>query len=153
MLKVYIMRHGEAGYSAISDSSRPLTSFGQKQCASVAYWFKQHDIVIDLAMVSPYLRAQQSFAFFPDQILVNKIETSQWLTPSGNTDQVINSLIALPSLGISSVLLVSHLPLVGYLVNDLCPHIAPPMFSPADVAFVTLSAGGQGKLEWFHHPI
>lgn len=151
-MKVYIMRHAEAGYSATSDSSRPLTPLGKQQCVAVALWFKQQNISFDLAMVSPYLRTQQTLTILNQEISINKVETSQLLTPNCSADNLVDNLTILPLMGISSVLLVSHLPLVGYLVNELCPSIAPPMFSPADVACITISSDGQGKLEWIHHP-
>lgn len=147
------MRHGEAGYSASSDSSRPLTAYGKEQCASVAKWFNQQQITLDLGWVSPYLRAQQSFSIINDSVTVGHIETNNILTPSGSATQIVDSLAILPLTGVNSVLIVSHLPLVGYLVNELCPEVQPIMFSTADVACVSLSSDGKGVLEWVHHPI
>ncbi len=51
--------------------------------------------------------------------------------------------------GVSSVLIVSHLPLVGYLVAELCPGECPPMFATSAIANVDLPADGSyGKFEW-----
>lgn len=152
-MKVYIMRHGEAGYSASSDSSRPLTPFGEKQCKSIAHYFLQQAITFDLALVSPYLRAQQTFSIVADLVSVKQTETNELLTPGGCATHIVDNLTMLPLTGIESVLIVSHLPLVGYLVNELCPQIAPPMFLTADVACISLSQDSEGKLEWFHHPL
>lgn len=151
-MKVYIMRHGEAGYSASSDSSRPLTPFGEKQCLSVANWFDEQQISFDVGLVSPYLRAQQTYAIIANVVAIKQTENNQLLTPSGCASHITDHLTMLMLSGIKSVLIVSHLPLVGYLVNELCPHIAPPMFSTADVACVSLSADNEGELEWLHHP-
>lgn len=151
-MKVYIMRHGEAGYSAFSDSKRPLTPFGEKQCLSVANWFNEQQIAFELGLVSPYLRAQQSFSIIADIVPIKQSETDNALTPGGNPSHIADYLTELSLLDIESVLLVSHLPLVGYLVNELCPQVSPPMFSTADVACITLLQKGEGILEWLYHP-
>ncbi len=38
-----------------------------------------------------------------------------------------------------------HLPLVGYLVSELCPGETPPMFTTSAIACVTLDADGKGE--------
>ncbi|WP_392561889.1 phosphohistidine phosphatase SixA [Orbus sturtevantii] len=152
MIKIYVMRHGEAGYSAISDSSRSLTPLGHKQCTSVANWLNAQNITFDLALVSPYVRAQQTFSIIANAVGVKQNETNDLLKPNGHAAHIVDNLNLLPLMGVESVLIVSHLPLVGYLVNELCPQVTPPMFSTADLACVSLSKTGEGILEWFHHP-
>lgn len=151
-MNIYIMRHAEAGYSASSDSTRPLTPFGEQQCSSIAHWLKTQNIDFDLCLVSPYLRAQQTLAIIADTVTVKQTDTNALLTPSGSAMHIVDNLMMLPLTGIQSVLIVSHLPLVGYLVNELCPHIQPPMFSTADIVCISLSQAGTGQLEWFQHP-
>ena len=46
-------------------------------------------------------------------------------------------LEALAKTGVGSVLVISHLPLVGYLVSELCPEEAPPMFATSAIAGVS----------------
>lgn len=152
-MKVYIMRHGEAGYSASSDSSRPLTPFGEKQCLSVAKWFDEQKITFEIGLVSPYLRAQQTYSIIANTIKIKQTEHNQLLTPSGCASHIVDHLTMLMLSGVQSVFIVSHLPLVGYLVNELCPTVSPPMFSTADVACISLVQDSDGVLEWFHHPI
>lgn len=43
------------------------------------------------------------------------------LTPCGDVGLVSAYLQALANEGIATALLISHLPLVGYLVSELCP--------------------------------
>lgn len=152
-MKIYIMRHGEAGYSASSDSTRPLTPVGEKQCLSVANWLSEQQITFELGLVSPYLRAQQTYSIIAKAVPISQTEKNPLLTPGGCASHVVDHLTMLALSGVKSVLIVSHLPLVGYLVNELCPHIAPPMFSTADIACISLSQDSQGELEWFHHPV
>lgn len=71
------------------------------------------------------------------------------LTPCGDVGEVSAYLQALASKGMKSVMLISHLPLVGYLVSELCPGEAPPMFSTSGIASVVLDAEtGRGHYEW-----
>lgn len=153
MIKAYVMRHGEAGYSTTSDSSRSLTPFGHQQCVSVANWLNEQKITFDLALVSPYLRAQQTCSIIAGLVTIKQIETQDLLTPSSSAAHIADNLSMLPLTGVESVLIVSHLPLVGYLVNELCPQVAPPMFSTADIACISLPLASEGRLEWFHHPV
>lgn len=149
-MKVCIMRHGEAGFSASSDSSRSLTSLGIKQSKQVGQWLREQDFQFDLGLVSPYLRAQQTLELLSSQVSVFQIETQDLLVPGGNPSQIVNLLTMLPSYNVKNVIIVSHLPLVGYLVSELCPEISPPMFATAAIACVDLSSDIAGKLEWFH---
>jgi phosphohistidine phosphatase len=58
-------------------------------------------------------------------------------------------LQALAQKGVKSALVISHLPLVGYLVSELCPQEAPPMFATSAIACVNFDAEAcEGKLEW-----
>lgn len=150
MMQIYIMRHGEAGYHAFCDADRALTDYGQQQSQQVALWLKSQAIDLDYALVSPYLRAQQTFAEVNHIIPVNQFEILDALTPDGSSEQVADYLSILQAKKVESVLIVSHLPLVGYLVSELCPAITPPMFSTASIACVTLSNEGKGTLQWQH---
>lgn len=151
-MKVCIIRHGEAGFSASSDANRALTEFGQKQAKQAGLWLKQQDFSFDLGLVSPYLRAQQTFAQLSSQVFVAKNETEKNLVPGGNPSYIADLLTALASTQCQNVMVVSHLPLVGYLVNELCPEVSPPMFPTAAIACVDLFSNAAGKLEWFHQP-
>ncbi|WP_218059138.1 phosphohistidine phosphatase SixA [Gilliamella sp. wkB178] len=144
------MRHGEAGFSASSDSGRSLTSRGIKQSQQAAQWLKQLNYQFDLGLVSPYLRAQQTFAELTSQLVVSHVESNNILVPSGDPSKIVNLLAMLSSTGVNNVIVVSHLPLVGYLVNELCPEISHPMFTTAAIACIDLSLDIVGKLEWFH---
>lgn len=149
-MKVCIMRHGEAGFSALSDSSRSLTAFGISQSKQAGQWLKQLGFHFDLGLVSPYLRAQQTLTELLTQVSVSQIETNNLLVPGGNPSKIANLLAMLPSSGIENVIVVSHLPFVGYLVNELCPEVSAPMFATAAIACIDLSHDIAGKLEWFH---
>jgi phosphohistidine phosphatase len=149
-MNIYIMRHGEAGYHASSDTQRALTPYGIKQSQQVAYWLQQQAIQLDYALVSPYLRAQQTFAEVNNILSVNQVEIDPTLTPAGSPERIADYLLTLSDPNINGLLIVSHLPLVGYLVNQLCPSVSPPMFNTAAVACIHISPGRKTAFQWMH---
>lgn len=142
-MNIYIMRHGEAGYAASSDAQRTLTAYGHEQCRLVAQWFEQQNITFQYALVSPYERARQTFSWIEKVHHIGRVEINKMLVPGGDPTQIGRELMALALRGVKSVLIVSHLPLVGYLVNELCPHVTLPMFSTADVACIELTLNNE----------
>lgn len=144
------MRHGEAALEAASDAVRPLTLCGRDESRQMAAWLNTKSVDIERVLVSPYLRAEQTLATVREALtLPEGEEVLPELTPGGNAEQVGSYLQALVMQGVSSVLIVSHLPLVGYLVAELCPGECPPMFATSAIANVDLPADGSyGKFEW-----
>lgn len=74
------------------------------------------------------------------------------LTPCGDVGLVSAYLQALCNEGVASALVISHLPLVGYLVSELCPGETPPMFTTSAIANVTLDETGKGVFNWQMSP-
>ena len=144
------MRHGEAALEAASDAVRPLTLCGRDESRQMAAWLNTKSVDIERVLVSPYLRAEQTLATVREALtLPEGEEVLPELTPGGNAEQVGSYLQALAMQGVSSVLIVSPLPLVGYLVAELCPGECPPMFATSAIANVDLPADGSyGKFEW-----
>ena len=50
-----------------------------------------------------------------------------------------------------NILMVSHLPLVGYLVQSLCPAAGAPMFATSGLACIEWQ-DGKGVLLWLEGP-
>ncbi|MBO9496516.1 phosphohistidine phosphatase SixA [Thalassotalea sp. G20_0] len=119
-MKLIIMRHGQASWSAPSDKERDLTEQGIREVRdTVALLAAQR---VDCVFASPYLRAQQT-AHIAAEAFGLKVETLDELEPDGNPAKVLD---ALPDSGV--VLLASHMPIVGYLTGLLCdgtPKIGP----------------------------
>ncbi|AWH87861.1 phosphohistidine phosphatase SixA [Limnobaculum parvum] len=155
-MQVFIMRHGEASYHADSDPARSLTERGRKETAQMALWLRQKIAEIDWVLVSPYVRAQQTLDVVKNEFPLSPsstIETFSALTPGGDATLSADYLMTLAQDGVGSVLVVSHLPLVGYLVSELCGGIYPPMFGTSAVAAITLDAEtGNGSIDWQQAP-
>lgn len=136
-MQVFIMRHGDAALEAASDSVRPLTLCGCNESRQMANWLNSQTPDIERVLVSPYLRAQQTLATVREAFpLPESQDVLPELTPGGDPEMVGCYLQALANEGVKSALVISHLPLVGYLVSELCPKEAPPMFATSAIACV-----------------
>lgn len=149
-MQVFIMRHGDAALDAASDSVRPLTHCGCDESRQMAAWLNSQSIDIERVLVSPYLRARQTLNTVREALpLPEGEDVLPELTPGGDPGLVACYLQTLANEGVKSALVISHLPLVGYLVAELCPPEAPPMFSTSAIACINFDAENmQGKLEW-----
>jgi phosphohistidine phosphatase len=139
-MQIYIMRHGQAEMMAFSDAERNLTDIGREESELMAKHLIKEGVTLDAALVSPYVRAQQTWEsvspFFEG---VTNIQVLPCLTPSGSARKTVDELLVLQAEGVKSVLLVSHLPLVGYIVGELAPAAGVPAFSPSAIGHITLS--------------
>ncbi|HHF4484214.1 TPA: phosphohistidine phosphatase SixA [Haemophilus influenzae] len=141
-MNIFIMRHGEAEVMADSDKTRHLTIYGSKQAFLQGQWLKQHLSTLlinslDRILVSPYTRAEETFhqvnqAF--DFALENNVEIWEGITPYRYAHSVIDYLEVLKDEGVKSVLIISHLPLVGEIVAELYGKRNPIPFYPATIA-------------------
>lgn len=152
-MQVLIMRHGDAALQAASDSVRPLTAKGITDSRCMAKWLAGQHVQINTVLVSPYLRAEQTLTEIRDALsLPAQEEVMPGLTPSGNAENVADYIRFLAEEGRNGVLVVSHLPLVGYLVAALCPQETAPMFATSSVACIELDDDGRGTLLWHRGP-
>ncbi|WP_034916196.1 phosphohistidine phosphatase SixA [Erwinia sp. 9145] len=153
-MQVFIMRHGDAALDAASDSARPLTHCGSDESRQMAKWMNDQAVDIDRVLVSPYLRAQQTLATVREALtLPDGQEVLPELTPGGDPALTACYIQALAKEGVKSALVISHLPLVGYLVSELCPQEAPPMFATSAIACIDYDADSAcGRLVWHVSP-
>lgn len=156
-MRIYIMRHGEAQTFAASDEERPLTDRGEQQSVEVARWLASEipQGSLDLVLVSPYLRAQQTWvACKPMFKKIKKTLTEDGITPYGDSEHVASYLKALVAVDApESILLVSHLPLVGYLTAEFDPEMQPPMFPTSSLSCIDYDPKtGRSEVVWLKSP-
>ena len=110
-MKIYIMRHGQAGMNAKTDEQRPLTEQGIEESIHMAGWLApQLTGSLSLVIHSNYLRARQTWqAIAPELPEALKIEESGEITPYGDPAFVASYLTALAAEH-DNILMVSHLP-------------------------------------------
>lgn len=152
-MQLFLMRHGEAGYNAHSDRERKLTDMGRHHTALMSNWLARTVTEFDLVLVSPYLRAQQSW----QEVSKHFPEPHKWITldelvPSGSPEQVAHLVIAYAEqYQAKNVLVLAHMPLLGYLVSELVFGIEPPLFATSGVTLIERVAD-KNSLVWQHAP-
>lgn len=113
-MQLYLLRHGEAEPSASSDAARRLTGKGHRDVKSVARQFRQHGLVLEYCLCSPYVRAQETARDFLHLVAPDlEIRDTSELTPDNRASAVMEVLASLPAS--AHVLLVSHNPLMSEL--------------------------------------
>lgn len=145
---LFIMRHGEAEAPRLDDKSRQLTPLGREQAKSAALWLRDQYCekgVVDLALVSPYRRAKQTHDMVSLDIIADKVESNEDIVPDGSPRLVSDYIDALLHAAVNSkkpikkLLVVSHMPLVSYLVDELCDSYTTSLFSTASIAVIKYS--------------
>jgi len=141
-MKIFIMRHGEANQFGASDAQRALTQRGEAEVATMSKWLALQCEHFDKVIVSPFKRAQQTANIVIKNIKISEDEirnnqlTTDIITPSGDVKVVhdfIDGLLESDN-KIKTLLFVSHMPLVSYLVEELTIDGAMPIFQTAGIS-------------------
>lgn len=117
-MKIYLMRHGEAGFNAPNDNLRELTDNGRERIKWNILQKFDELLTVDDFFSSPILRAKQT-AELASALLrrCDPIIDVDWLIHDSHPAQAI---IELGRLKTSSIMLFSHQPFSSRLVELLC---------------------------------
>jgi phosphohistidine phosphatase len=141
-INLFIMRHGEAQGYASSDAARQLTEQGRSEVLRNALWLSQQVNNLDLVLVSPYIRAQQTQQIVCESIdAPTRLETIDALVPEGrpaNVHDYVDACIELYQP--KNILLVAHMPIVSYLVESFSIEKETPIFPTAAIAHIDYDA-------------
>jgi phosphohistidine phosphatase len=142
-MQIFVMRHGQAETIAPSDALRPLTPNGVNEARISGQWLAENMHSFDCVFVSPYLRAQQTADTVIEQLLgIGIRRTLSFITPEDKAKDVHDYLDAVLALEqYQKILLVSHMPLVSYLVAELTCDNTMPIFQTASVAQIEYDIG------------
>ncbi|MGP1933759.1 MAG: phosphohistidine phosphatase SixA [Arsenophonus sp. NC-XBC3-MAG3] len=153
-MQVFIMRHGDASLNGINNKKSELTLKGIDESKLIARWLTQQNSVFEQVFTSPYVRAVQTYqAMQPLLLCSGEHEVLAELTPNGDPQFIANYLQLLSYVGIKTTLIISHLPLVGYLISALCPQEIPPMFATSTIAYVEMNTEMQhAEYRWQRRP-
>lgn len=138
-MKLWIVRHGEAGPYQSNDRQRELTERGRQDIRDLALQLKQQGCMPDSIWVSPYLRTRQTFVILQQYAaFTTSAQTADALVP----EAPVSGVLKLLDESCREILLVSHQPLVSSLVALLVDGnqrnaFAYPML-PGSVAQLTL---------------
>jgi phosphohistidine phosphatase len=156
-MDVFVLRHGEAVREASHDRERCLTSRGREDLQSVLSSCRTELSSVRHLLVSPYVRAQQTAEIaieYLDPAVISK--TSEFLIPEANPIHLLDYLQQAQQRDeLQSVLLVSHQPLVGVLVDRLCGFdVGRYRMGTSALAFIQaeIAAASLGHLRWLRQP-
>lgn len=154
-MDLFLLRHGNAESSAPRDSERQLSAEGKSELHSVLAQCREALASVEFVLVSPYVRAQQTYDIvrqYVAHISDQQQQTVDFLKPSGNPQAVIDWT---NTVAYRSVLLVTHQPLVGILVDEFC-GFEPGFYrmGTASLAMIRAEvvARGLGELLWLKQP-
>lgn len=158
IMKLIVMRHGEAETSNTSDKTRNLTSHGRRQTKDAAKWLSNYILInnnIDLALVSPYVRTQQTFECLMGALHIKqKIDVPQ-LVPNAKpqvTHMLLDGFLRENS-QLKTMILVSHMPLISFLVDELLLSQHASLFDTSSMAIIDYDINtSSGVLAAFYHP-
>jgi len=152
VMKIYIMRHGQAGLYAESDEARELTEVGRDDSAKMAAWLAKFEPQLDCVLFSPYVRATQTWHVVRNFFELGNVEVCNDITPYGDAQDVADYVTALVEQHqYEHVLLVSHLPVVSYLTAALTTDNSLPSFATSAIACIEVSQS-ESKLTWIQSP-
>ncbi len=155
-MELFLLRHGSAHTTADKDSERTLDAIGREEVSRNLSGNSDALAGVTQLLVSPYARAQQT-ADIAQSLLhfdtLPKRQTVDFLTPCGNPQHLIDHLY---QHNYSSVLCVSHQPLLGTILDEIC-GFEPGQYRLSTgtlvcIEFSEVIAKGLGVLKWLKHP-
>lgn len=157
-MTIYILRHGQAEAQITTDEARRLTEKGRSDTAKVVGARALDMASLTQIWASPLVRAQQTAIIATHYFPHLSIQTTDLLIPEANPQALLAWLDELYQQHLQdsnqSILLVSHQPLVGALVNKLCgtPSDYHPMGTSSLAAIrAQVMAADMGDLLWLDH--
>lgn len=147
-MRLFILRHGRAEAYAADDASRQLVAAGRAEVSAVVQQCRVELAAVEQLWVSPLVRAQQTAQLVLEVTGPRPLHTSHLLIPEADPRSLFEALQAQET---KNLLLVSHLPLVGRLL-DIALGTAPGfnVMGTGELACIDFSfpAAGLGELVW-----
>lgn len=127
MIKIILMRHGQAKDAIGPDSARQLTDYGKQQAIQTAEYITEH-YSPDQFVVSPYDRAQQTLAELSLRAPTVPVQVQNNITPS---DDARTALVDLGHIEADCMVVVCHMSIIAYLASLLTGD-SPESFALAE---------------------
>jgi phosphohistidine phosphatase len=137
-MQLFLMRHGEASFDAPSDKERMLTDTGRYTSRMMAKWLTKMTTRVDLVIVSPYVRAQQTWQEVSKHLAEPRhIVTLDDITPNADPKFAVDAILAYAEqYKADTVLVIAHMPILGYMVSEFVYGIEPPLFATSGIAHI-----------------
>lgn len=154
-MRIFVMRHGQAETLMTTDAARNLTDCGRADVLANAQMSIKELSDIKEIWARPLVRAQQTAEIVQSALrekgVIVDIKTVTDIQPESDPQAIYD---ALQSAHVDSLLLVSHLPFVGYFIDQFCGSGsgANPMYT-SSMAFIEceVAAKACGELRWLRH--
>lgn len=156
-MELFLMRHGHAEPYAAKDSLRPLSTNGELEVARMIAQNSAELAGVECLIVSPYLRAQQTAEIVQQQLANVPKQDADWLVPNSKPSLLLSQLHKMyHEQGIKSIMLVTHQPLVGIVLDELC-SLEPGRHRMATASLAAIDtevlAVNCCQLRWVHHAL
>ena len=151
-MRLFVMRHGHAEPFSKSDETRALTDEGRAEVAAVCKVRASELAQVKTLWASPFVRTRQTAKIVAETFGL-EVEVQEFLTGDTPVLTVLNA-IAEAEESLFPLMLVSHQPLVGSLVNGLCGSGDEHPMGTASLACLKAEdiwAMDCAELEWLQH--
>ena len=150
-MQLLILRHGQAEPMFGDDAARQLTERGRAQVAGICARRADELAQVRTIWASPFVRTQQTA-----QIVAEHLQlpfTTQPLLIGDTDPQAVLDALQGADAADFPLLLVSHQPLVGSLVNGLCGSGSEHPLGTSSLACLNAEvwANGCAELVWLQH--
>lgn len=135
MKKLFLLRHGEAGFGEDTDFKRRLTSRGKSAVSKLAKTVQKTQDSIDFMYCSPASRTIETAEIFGNEVLIRASKHDEKIY-SGDVNHLILLLESLPD-SVESCLIVGHNPTISLLLSLL-----------SDGSYINLQPGNLGIIEF-----
>jgi len=156
-MELFLLRHGDAVVQAPRDFERVLSDQGRAELSSVMSQAGPALASLEQVLVSPYVRTQQSFEHISQALPAAVTKTDcDLLVPGSNPYETLNFVCSkAKQQGVASLMLVTHQPLIGALLNLFCDlEPGAHYMGTASLAAMDMDepAAALGDLRWVKHP-
>lgn len=116
-MELLLIRHAKAEPYAINDSARALTHKGREQAGKVGGFLRAHQLVPDVTLASPLVRARETAEIFCAAAGIDTPLIEPWLACGMRPASAMNELSAYKDF--QRVAIVGHEPDFSYLAEWL----------------------------------
>jgi phosphohistidine phosphatase len=115
--RLVLVRHGKAADGDV-DVERPLTERGRRDSAAVGRWLTGHGVRPDRILVSPAVRAQQTWASMTTELGVSEDAVIDGRIYDNDADRLLQVVHNTPD-GVTTLALIGHNPSFEQFAHDL----------------------------------
>ena len=116
-MELLLIRHAKAEAHTMSDAERALTARGREQAAKVGSFLKQHDLLADVTLASPLVRARETAEIMCNTAGMESPVIESWLACGMRPAAAMTELAAYDEF--QRVAIVGHNPDFEYLAEWL----------------------------------